>query len=68
MQDEDDDVDGTPPMNINKKEKGISHRLPDLPEGTEDCYWCGRVLPIINMQRQRNHNSVIYICRDCGPT
>lgn len=61
----DDDIETSAPV-IKKKEPGVSHRIDDLPQGKQDCYWCGKVFDASVMQRSRIHNTVIYICRDCG--
>ena len=50
---------------VKPKESGISHKLDDLPNGMEDCYWCGRARMREVMQQSRIHNSIVYICRDC---
>lgn len=48
-----------------KQVKGISHRIDDFSEGTDECFWCSKVFQKSEMRKERSHNSVIYICRDC---
>jgi DNA-directed RNA polymerase subunit M/transcription elongation factor TFIIS len=67
MQDEDlEDGDIQTETKLISKEEGISHKLDDVPEGKADCYWCGRIFDIMQMRRQIEHHTIVYICKDCG--
>lgn len=50
---------------IPKKEPGVSHKAEDLPQGEEDCYWCGRAIDVKQTRQARMHDMVVYICKDC---
>ena len=39
----------------------------DFPDGSDECYWCGKVMKKENMNKQKSHNSIIFICGDCSP-
>ena len=63
MQEDDFDKDNLSLQTVKPKpEKGESHRLDDA----EDCYWCGRAIDINLMTKRRMHDSIVYVCQDCG--
>jgi len=69
--DEDDDFDDeqeveVAPVAVKPKEPGVSNRLPDIPEGKAECYWCPRELPKDKMKKMRVHDSIVYVCDRCG--
>ena len=62
---DDFDKDDLPPRAVKPKPKGVSHKPDDLPEGFQDCYWCGRQFEIDKMRRERKYDIVVWICKDC---
>lgn len=48
------------------KISSVSNKLEDIPRGKSDCYWCGKVYDISAMRKQKSHNSIVWVCNDCG--
>ena len=66
--DDDFDKDDLPATQIKPKPvKGISNRLPDIPEGYQDCYWCGRKFLEKDMKKDRKYDIIVWLCKGCQP-
>ena len=51
---------------MNGKENAVSHKLDDLPQGKQECFWCSRVFEESQMRRERRHDTIIFVCKDCS--
>ena len=34
-------------------------------DGKAECYWCDKKFPVEEMKKERQHNTVVYVCKGC---